>query len=155
MTQNNNDLDKINKNIYIKAYLVGIVPFLILVWFLGKAFESSFIQTLLIIGGIFLVWTIFKSIITSITFALFLKNDLIQKYLHEFRANDFPKPQDYEVEEVEAYLQSVAMDPNNHPQNVLAGGMLSEFGHARAQGSMLVLLRLNKVMKEALRQYSR
>ncbi len=153
MTQKNNDLDKINKNIYIKTYVVSIVSYLILVWLISAFLESPFIQTLLITGGAVLAWTIFKSIIGSITFNLFFKNDLIEKYLHEFKANDFPKPQDYEMEEVESYLQTIAMNPDNHPKNIVATGMLSEFGHARTQGSMLVLLRLTKVMKKALRKY--
>lgn len=154
MTQKNNDLDKINKNIYIKTYVVSIVSYLILVGLISTFLESSFIQTLLVTAGALLVWTIFKSIIGSITFNLFFKNDLIEKYLHEFKANDFPKPQDYEMEEVESYLQTIAMNPDNHPKNIVATGMLSEFGHARTQGSMLVLLRLTKVMKKALRKYS-
>lgn len=152
---NNNDLDKINKNIYIKSYIVGIIPFLLLVWILGKAFGDTFLTSLLFVTGAFIVWSIFKTIITSITFNLFLKNDLVQKYVHDLRKNNFPKPEGYDFEEVESYFQTIAMDPDNHPQNIIAATMLSEFGHARTQGGMFAVMRLNTVMKEVLKRYAR
>lgn len=100
------------------------------------------------------MWTIFKSFITTITFNLFFKRDLIEKYLHEFKENNFPKPNEYELEEVESYLQAIAMTSDNHPKNIVATSMLSEFSHARSHGSILVLLRIRKVMRQALKRYN-
>ncbi len=150
----NNDLDEINKNIAIKAYIVGTIPFLLITWFISNALDSSFIETILIIGGILLAWTIFRAIVTAITFRLFLKNDLIRMYVNMFRANNFPKPEEYHIESPEQYLRELANEADNFPQNVLATTMLCEFGHARTSGQMLVLFRLNKVMKEALIKYN-
>lgn len=154
MNKNIDDQNEVNKNILLKSFLVGSIPILLLAWFLSSTFEDSFFKTLLVLGGVYLAWVIYRSIITSITFRLFLRKDMINKFAHDLHANNFPKPEDYEMENVEDYLRMVAMDPDNHPRNIIAATMLSEFSHARIQGSMLVLLRLNKVTKEALKKYN-
>ena len=148
-----NEQEKINKNSAIKAYLVGAIPFLFLVWLIGNLFESSFMETFIVIVVAYFAWTVFKSIITSITFHLFLKKDLVQNYFNIFNTNSFPEPDNSDIENLELYLESVAMDPDNHPTNIVATAILNEFGNARTSGSMLVLFRLNGATKEALKRY--
>lgn len=147
------DQNEVNKNILIKSSLVGSIPILLLTWFISSAFDEKFFKVLLIIAAVYFGWVIYRSIITSITFRLFLKNDLIRRYAHDLRSNNFPKPEDYELENVEDYLRTVSMDSDNHPRNIIAATMLSEFTHARTQGSVLILMRLTKVMREALKKY--
>lgn len=153
MTNNNNDLDKINKNILVKSYLIGCIPVLILAWFLSGFLEESFLKALLIIGAVYLGWIIVRAIYTSIIFHLFFKKDLMELSLHELKLNNFPEPEDYEIENVETYLETVAMDPNNHPRNIVAATMYNEISSLRRQGKILALARMHKVMGNALKKY--
>lgn len=153
MNTNINESSDVNKNILLKSYLVGSVPTLLLIWFISSALEESFFLVLLIAGGIYFGWLAYKAIITSITFHLFLKSDMVQSYVNVFRTNSFPKPDNVDSDSLEPYLESLAMDPDNHPVNIVATTILSEFGHARSSGSMLALLRFRKVVLEALKRY--
>lgn len=145
------------KNTYIKVFLVGLIPPVLLVWIISKMLDESFTTVLLFVAGAYIALSIYKAVITAITFRLFLKRDMVNAYLQDLRKHDFPEPESVlqKGDPVEWYFENIALDPHDHPRNVAAVAMITPITNARLQGQLLVTLRLNSVMREALNQYRR
>lgn len=153
MNNLNSDPNRIGKNVLIKSWLLGVVQTLLLVWLVSYIMDGDFITVLLFMGALYIGWVIYRAITSAIAFHLFLKSDLIEGTFRELTSNNFPRPEDYEIDNPEDYLSTVVMDAENHPRNVIAATMLSEFSQLRRQSSILGILRLNRVMREVLRKY--
>ena len=153
MNKNIEDEEKLYRSLSIKSFVIGVISLLTLIWLVSSALGEDFLTVLLVVTGLYVAWSVCRIILTSITFNLFLKSDLVRLNLSLLKQSNFPAPSDYEVEHPEDYLATLASEENNYPINVHAATMLNEYSHARRQGKILGLLRFNKVMRTALYKY--
>jgi len=147
-------ISRITSDIQKTALWVNFIPFLLLTYILSEFFNEGFFLTLIFVIGIYFVYIIFKTIVTSITFSLFLKQKFINYYLALFRELKFPNPVDYYIDDSLNYLAEVSADEKNgHQITIISAGLFSEISTIKSQGHLVGFYRINRVVRRALEEY--
>jgi len=152
------DLDKIKEkdNSLAKAsYVAGFVPALVLAWIVGYFFEIGFWPGLLWVVLLGLAWSFIKWVVISITFRFLVKEKAVDKQVTVLKEFNFPRPEDYHLENPEDYFNEVYGEVD--PKKVISASNVTEINIYRSSTgfNLPALMRTLSIHKEALKRYQK
>lgn len=135
-------------------YILNLVPY-IAIFFIVRLIagdEWEWGGFWLVIGLMF-AWSLFKEITRAIYFHIFIKKQTINNLVSEFEENNFPVPDEFDIDSYGLYLESIANNKDLYPQNLTALILCYELNYGSVSKSFVLSFRFRKLIKKALRIY--